>query len=116
MGEALERSADNEEKSKKRKKEGKEDKIKEQRVGDVVKEGGRQRTKGILLGFVSGQTVAVTSLVNECVGSSSELEKVRLTSVKKGRDTLVEPFLQYVCDHRFISRLSPRGRESTTCL
>lgn len=84
-----------------------------------MKEGGRQRTKGILLSFVSGQTVAIASLVNACAGSSSELEKMRLTSVKKGTDTLGEPFLLYACDRRFISRLSPRDcelLEPTTCL
>lgn len=39
---------------------------------DVEKEGKKQ---SILLSFVSGQIVAVTSLVNECAGSSSELRE-----------------------------------------
>lgn len=84
-----------------------------------MKEGERQRTNGTRLSFVSGQIVALASLVIQCAGSSSELEKVRLTSVKKGRDTLADPFLLDVCDHWFASPLSPldcEPLEPTTCL
>lgn len=72
-----------------------------------------------MLSFVSEQIVALASLVTECAGSSSELEKMRLTSVKKSRDTLADPFLSYICDHSFTSPLSAVDCEPlkpATCL